>query len=244
MKAIALIPARLEASRFPRKLLTLIQGKSVLQRTYESAMNSGLFDDVVVVADHDDLILEITRNGGKAVKRQGVYESGTDRIAEIAAHLDADIFVNIQGDEPFVQKEPLQQLLNLFNDPSVQVASLVQELHNNDDINDPNFVKVALSIHKKALLFSRNPIPYRRDQEVPNTYYEHIGVYGFKKEALIQFTQLPMSPLEKVEKIECLRFLENDIPIHMDITNYMGIEIDTPQDIDRAIEFMNKHNLK
>ena len=136
MKAIALIPERLEASRFPRKLLTLIQGKSVLQRTYESAMNSGLFDDVVVVADHDDLILEITRNGGKAVKSQGVYESGTDRIAEIAAHLDADIFVNIQGDEPFVQKEPLQQLLNLFNDPTVQVTSLVQELHNIDDIND------------------------------------------------------------------------------------------------------------
>ena len=244
MKAIALIPARLEASRFPKKLLTPILGKSVLLRTYESALQTGLFDDVIVVADHDDLINEIINNGGKAIKSKGTYESGTDRIAEVALHLDADIFINIQGDEPFVQKQPLEQLLALFQNPSTQVGSLVQELKRSEDIQDPNFVKVALSLSHKALLFSRNPIPYIRDTQAPVNYYEHIGVYGFKKEALAQFTQLEMSPLEKIEKIECLRFLENDMPIAMAITNYMGIEIDTPKDIDRAIEFMNKHNLK
>ena len=244
MKAIALIPARLEASRFPKKLLTPILGKSVLLRTYESALQTGLFDDVVVVADHDDLINEIINNGGKAIKSKGTYESGTDRIAEVALHLDADIFINIQGDEPFVQKQPLEQLLDLFHNPSTQVGSLVQELKRSEDIQDPNFVKVALSLSHKALLFSRNPIPYIRDTQAPVHYYEHIGVYGFKKEALAQFTQWDMSPLEKIEKIECLRFLENDMPIAMAITNYMSIEIDTPQDIDRAIEFMNKHNLK
>jgi len=244
MKAIALIPARLEASRFPKKLLTPILGKSVLLRTYESALQTGLFDDVIVVADHDDLINEIVNHGGKAIKSKGTYESGTDRIAEVALHLDADIFINIQGDEPFVQKQPLEQLLALFQNPSTQVGSLVQELKRSEDIQDPNFVKVALSLSHNALLFSRNPIPYIRDTQAPVNYYEHIGVYGFKKEALAQFTQWEMSPLEKVEKIECLRFLENDMRIAMAITNYMGIEIDTPQDIDRAIEFMNKHNLK
>jgi len=242
MRAIALIPARLGATRFPKKLLADIKGKSVIRRTYESAMNTGLFEAVIVVTDSEEIRAEIEAHGGKAMMSSRTYESGTDRIAEMAAHMDADVFVNVQGDEPFVQKQPLAQLLALFapenGGNAVQVASLVQPLKEEQYIKDPNYVKVALSLNNDALFFSRSVIPYPRDQQLAITYYEHIGVYAFKKDALMQFTQWPMTPLEAAEKIECLRFLEHGISIKMAITNYMGVEIDTPEDITRAVQMM------
>jgi 3-deoxy-D-manno-octulosonate cytidylyltransferase len=239
MRFTALIPARLGATRFPRKLLAEIKGKTVIRRTYESARNTGLFDDVIVVSDSDEIIAEIESHGGKAVKSKGEYESGTDRIAEIVKDLDGDIFINVQGDEPFVQKEPLDQLLQLFRDDSgLQVASLVQILREAELIADPNYVKVALDKRNNALFFSRSVIPYPRNKEVATTYYEHIGVYAFSKQALMQFTAWPMTPLETAEKIECLRFLENGVPMRMAITDYMGVEIDTPEDIVRAERMM------
>lgn len=244
MKAIALIPARLGATRFPSKLLANLKGKSVIRRTYESVVNTGLFSQVIVVADSDEILHEIIGNGGIAVKSNGIYESGTDRIAEIAMHLEADVIVNVQGDEPFVQKEPLQQLLQLFEGKigeSVQVASLVQQLHDEKLIADANYVKVALDLNNNALFFSRSIIPYPRNKEKEIPYYEHIGVYGFRKDALIKFTRWDMTPLEKAEKVECLRFLENGISIKMAITKYMGVEIDTPEDILRAELLMEKN---
>lgn len=244
MKVIALIPARLGATRFPSKLLAHIKGKSVIRRTYESAVNTGLFDEVIVVTDADEIMEEIISNGGKAVKSQGTYESGTDRIAEVAAHMEADVFVNVQGDEPFVQRQPLEQLLQLFNGADgdkVQVASLVQRLNNPALVQDHNYVKVALALNNDALFFSRSVLPYPRAKDIDIPYYEHIGVYAFRKHALMQFTNWPMTPLEAAEKIECLRFLEHGVPLRMAISQYMGVEIDTPEDIVRAEKLMEEN---
>lgn len=241
MKAVALIPARLGATRFPAKLLAEIKGKSVIRRTYESAVNTGLFDEVVVVTDSNVIWGEIVDFGGMAVKSKREYESGTDRIAEVAADMDADVFVNVQGDEPFVQREPLAQLLKVFEGTGgreVQVASLVQELKAQQFVEDPNYVKVALDLNNNALFFSRSVIPYPRNKSTEITYYEHIGVYAFRKQALMQFTQWPLTPLETAEKIECLRFLEHGVPMRMVVTKYMGVEIDTPEDIKRAEALM------
>jgi len=239
-----MIPARLGATRFPAKLLAPLKGKSVIRRTYESAVNTHLFDEVIVVTDSQDIYDEIVRHGGKAVRSKREYESGTDRIAEVAADMDADVFVNVQGDEPFVQKQPLVQLLDLFKDDdggSIQVASLVQKLTDQSLINDPNYVKVALDLNNNALFFSRSIIPYPRSKDISIPYYEHIGVYAFRKAALLSFTSWPLTPLESVEKVECLRFLEHGIPMRMAITQYMGVEIDTPEDINRAELLMEKN---
>ena len=243
MKAIALIPARLGATRFPKKLLAPIKGKSVISRTYQSAVDTGLFAEVIVITDSDEIIAEIEKHGGKAIKSKKEYESGTDRIAEVAAELEADVFINVQGDEPFVRREPLAQLLDLFKDESVQVGSMVQPLHNQDFIKDPNFVKVALDLKNNAIFFSRSVIPYRRDKQINTTYYEHIGVYAFRKNALMDFTSWEMTPLEAAEKVECLRFLEHGMPMRMIVTDYMGVEIDTPEDIIRAEAFMTTNGL-
>jgi 3-deoxy-manno-octulosonate cytidylyltransferase (CMP-KDO synthetase) len=148
-----------------------------------------------------------------------------------------DIVVNVQGDEPFVQKEPLQRLLEVFggsDGSTVQVASLMQVLTDELLINDPNFVKVAVDINNNALFFSRSPIPYPRNKEVSIPYYEHIGVYAFRKDALLRFTNWPSTPLENAEKIECLRYLEHGITLRMVVTEYMGVEIDTPEDLVKA----------
>jgi CMP-2-keto-3-deoxyoctulosonic acid synthetase len=152
------------------------------------------------------------------------------------------VVVNVQGDEPFVKKEPLQKLLEVFKDSSqnVRVASLMQVLISQQNIEDPNYVKVAIDKNNNALFFSRNVIPYPRSAETAITYYEHIGVYAFKKEALLAFTNWAMTPLEAAEKIECLRYLENGVPIKMVTTNYMGVEIDTPQDLEKAAKLLQQ----
>lgn len=244
MNAIALIPARIGSTRFPRKMLATLRGKSIILRTYESALKTGLFSEVVVVTDDGEIFEEIAKNGGSAVMSTKEHESGTDRIAEVVPGLEGDIFVNIQGDEPFVQREPLRQLLSLFDKPGTRVASLVQKLREPEFIADANFVKVALDLQERALFFSRSVIPYPRNAAAINSYYEHIGVYGFRREALMEFISWAPSPLELVEKIECLRFLEHGVPIQMAITEYMGVEIDTPEDMGRAELVMDQFDWK
>ena len=234
MKKIALIPARYDATRFKGKLMAELNGKPVIRHTYDATIATGLFDEVIVVTDSEIIYKEITRHGGKAIMSIHNHESGSDRIAEAAANMDVDIIVNVQGDTPFVKKEPLQKLLEQFDDPSVQVASLMQPLEDETFIADPNYVKVAVDKNRNALFFSRSIIPYRRNKEISITYYEHIGVYAFRKQSLLNFTQWPVSPLEDTEKIECLRYLENGVPLRMVITDYMGVEIDTPEDLERA----------
>lgn len=234
MKKIAMIPARYAATRFPAKLMQLLKDKTVIRHTYDNTVATGLFDEVVVVTDSDIIYQEIIQHGGKAIMSKKPHESGSDRIAEAIQELEVDIVVNVQGDEPFVQKEPLEKLLACFEDKEVQVASLMQVLTDKELIADPNYVKVAVDKKMNALFFSRSVIPYPRDQQWPTTYYEHIGVYAFRKKALIDFTNWPMSPLEGTEKIECLRYLENGIPLRMVVTEYMGVEIDTPEDLAKA----------
>ncbi len=247
MKAIALIPARLEASRFPQKLLADLRGKTVLRRTYEATVATGLFDEVIVVADDDKLIQEIEQYGGKAIKSRKEYESGTDRIAEVAAHLEADVFLNVQGDEPFTQKQPLADLLDAFRhdeEGKVQVASLCRELGDPELIADPNVVKVTFDKHHNSICFSRSVIPYPRNQDIRIKHYQHIGVYAFRKAALMNFTNWPMTPLEEAEKIECLRFLEHGISLRMVETIATGVGIDVPGDIARAEAYMDLNGLK
>lgn len=218
--------------------MQLLGGKSVIRHTYENTAATGLFDEVIVVTDSDIIYTEITAAGGKAVMSQHEHESGSDRIAEAAAEMDVDIIVNVQGDTPFVKKEPLEKLLKQFDDPTVQVASMMQVLTDQNDIMDPNFVKVAVDKNMNALFFSRSVIPYPRDKDFPATYYEHIGVYAFRKQALMNFTQWPMTPLESAEKVECLRYLENGIPLRMIVVDYMGVEIDTPDDLEKAAKLL------
>jgi 3-deoxy-D-manno-octulosonate cytidylyltransferase len=234
MKKIALIPARYAATRFPGKLMQLLGHKTVITTTYIATKKTGLFDAVYVVTDSDVIYDEISAHGGKVIMSTGQHESGTDRIAEAAAGLDADIMVNVQGDTPFVKREPLEKLLQQFTDPSVQVASLMQVLEDEQLIADENYVKVCVDKNMNSLFFSRSMIPYPRNKNIALTYYEHIGVYAFRKQALMNFTAWPVSPLEDAEKIECLRYLENGVPLRMVVTGFMGIEIDTPEDLEKA----------
>ena len=241
-----MIPARYAASRFPAKLMQLLGDKTVIRHTYDNTVATNLFDEVIVVTDSDIIYNEIINNGGSAIMSIATHESGSDRIAEALVNMpaaagtegDVDIVINVQGDEPFVQKEALKKLLNVFTDEAVQVASLMQILKEDKFIRDPNYVKVAVDKNMNALFFSRSPIPYHRDKTGNPLYYEHIGVYAFRKQALINFTNWKVAPLEAVEKIECLRYLENGIPIKMVVTEYMGIEIDTPEDLVRAAKLI------
>ncbi|MEO6722022.1 MAG: 3-deoxy-manno-octulosonate cytidylyltransferase [Ferruginibacter sp.] len=246
MKKIAMIPARYAATRFPAKLMQRLGNKTVIRHTYDNTVATGLFCEVVVVTDSDIIFNEIVNNGGKAVKSKREHESGSDRIAEAVADMDVDIVVNVQGDEPFVQREPLEKLLNCFEEEAgkgVQVASLMQVLKDQDSINDSNYVKVAVDKNMNALFFSRSVIPYNRDKKASPVYYEHIGVYAFRKKALLDFTSWEITPLEAAEKIECLRYLENGIALKMVLTEYMGVEIDTPEDLARATVLLGADGL-
>ena len=238
MTIVAMIPARYAATRFPAKLMQELGNKTVIRHTYDNTIATVLFSDVIVVTDSEIIFNEITSNGGKAIMSKKNHESGSDRIAEAAVDLDVDIIVNVQGDEPFVQKDPLQKLLATFKESNVQVASLMQELTDQTLIEDPNYVKVAVDRNMNALFFSRSVIPYPRDKNISIPYYEHIGVYAFRKQALLNFTNWPMTPLEAAEKIECLRYLEYGVPMKMVLTQYMGVEIDTPEDLIRAAKLL------
>ena len=216
----------------------ILSNKTVILRTYEATVATKLFDEVIVVTDSKTISDEIQSHGGKAIMSKKEHESGTDRIAEAAEEMDVDIILNVQGDTPFIKKEPLEKLLKQFDDPTVQVASLMQQLTDEKEINDPNFVKVAVDKNMNSLFFSRSVIPYPRDAQAQMLYYEHIGVYGFRKKALIDFANWPITPLEAAEKVECLRYLENGILLRMVCVDYMGIEIDTPEDLQRASKLL------
>lgn len=241
MKKIALIPARYASTRFPAKLLQLIGDQTVIFHTWYNTLATGLFDEVIVVTDHDEIARIITNAGGIALKSSGNHESGTDRIAEAAAMLDAEIILNVQGDEPFIDKQSLAALLDIFSDPSVEVGSLYNPIKSIERVSDPNVVKVVLDMIANALYFSRSPIPYQRDQEPQALYHEHVGVYAFRKKTLLLFSQLSPTKAEMIEKIECLRFLENGIKIRMVETNKIPIKIDVPQDLEIAKAYYHQH---
>ncbi len=239
-QVIAIIPARYAATRFPAKLMQMLGDKPVICHTYDTVVASGLFRDVWVATDSQIIFDEITRRGGRAVMSTRTHESGTDRIAEAAAAMDVDVIVNVQGDEPFIQKEPLKKLIELFNDDRVEVGSLMRRFDHPAEAQNPNAVKVVTNQRGKALYFSRSLIPYRRDEEVIVHYYLHVGVYAFRKNALMAFTTWPPSELEKAEKLEQLRFLENGVDIYLAETDYRNIAIDTPEDLEKAMAGLHK----
>lgn len=169
------------------------------------------------------------------------HESGSDRIAEAVINIDADIVLNVQGDEPFIDKNTLQSLLAAFENPSVEVASVMKIFTDASLVDNINYVKVVVDNNMNSLLFSRSVIPYLRDQTIRPTYYEHIGVYAFRKKTLLQFTQWKPTPLELAEKIECLRYLENGVPLKMVLTEHAGVKIDVPEDLEKAKAYLHDY---
>ena len=237
MKIIAVIPARYASTRFPAKLMHDLGGKPVIVRTYEAAVGTDLFDDVFVVTDSQIIYDTIVGVGGKAIMSIKEHESGSDRIAEAVEHLEVDIVVNVQGDEPFINKEPLAAVIEVFRQDAgrqVDLASLMREITDIEAINNPNNVKVVVDQSNFALYFSRSVIPYPREVNVGVRYFQHIGIYAFRKQALLDFYSLPMKSLEASEKLEQLRYLEFGKRIKMVETSHVGIGIDTPEDLEKA----------
>ncbi|EDP94379.1 3-deoxy-manno-octulosonate cytidylyltransferase [Kordia algicida OT-1] len=232
-----MIPARYAASRFPGKLMQDLHGKTVITRTYEATVATGLFEEVFVVTDSDIIREEVSRHGGNVIMSKKEHESGSDRIAEAVQDVEADIVINVQGDEPFTEKASLEKVINVFHDDpnkEIDLASLMVEIKDWDEINNPNTVKVIVDQRSFALYFSRSPIPFPRDKNAGAKYYKHKGIYAFRKQALLDFAELPMKMLEATEKIECIRYLEFGKKIKMVETTVEGVEIDTPEDLERA----------
>lgn len=237
MKIISVIPARYASTRFPAKLMQDLGGKTVILRTYEAAVATQLFDDVFVVTDSDLIYNEIISHNGKAIMSIKSHESGSDRIAEAVENMEVDVVINVQGDEPFINKEPLEKVIEVFKndiDKKVDLASLMFEIKDKSDIDNPNNVKVVVDQQGFALYFSRSVIPYSREENVGVRYMKHIGIYAFRKEALLDFYRLPMLSLEASEKLEQLRYLEYGKRIKMIETTHAGIGIDTPEDLEKA----------
>ena len=235
-KVIAVIPARYNSTRFPGKMMEILGNRTIITTTYQNVLETGLFDEVFVATDSELIFDEISKNGGKAVMT-GEHETGSDRIAEAVQNIDCDIVINVQGDEPFLKKEPLKQLIDIFYEDDkkeISLASLKIQLKESDEIRNPNNVKVITDNNGFALYFSRSVIPFQRELSYDVTYYKHIGVYAFRKEALIKFSSLEMTPLEISEKLEQLRYLENGMKIKMVETDFVGIGIDTPEDLEKA----------
>ena len=237
MKVIAVIPARYASTRFPAKLMQDLGGKTVITRTYEAAVETQLFEDVFVVTDSQLIFDEIHSKGGKAIMSIKEHESGSDRIAEAIECIEADVIVNVQGDEPFINKEPLEAVLEEFRkdfQKDIDLASLMREISDWEAIENPNIVKVIVDQNNFALYFSRSVIPYPREKNIGVRYFQHIGIYAFRKQALLDFAKLPMKSLEASEKLEQLRYLEYGKRIKMIETTHVGIGIDTLEDLEKA----------
>lgn len=241
MKIIAMIPARYSASRFPGKLMKDLGGKPVIVRTYEAALQTNLFQEVYVVSDSDVIAKAIQTVGGNVIMSKKEHECGSDRIAEAVEFMEADIVINVQGDEPFIDAISLSKLIEAFKNDTenlIDLASLKVQITNKEDIENPNNVKVITDNFGFAMYFSRSVIPFHRDQEIDVKYYKHKGVYAFRKEALLDFYKREMTPLEAAEKIEAIRYLEVGKKIKMIETNVESIGIDTPEDLEKAIQFL------
>lgn len=235
MKAVAIIPARYASTRFPAKALAKLGGKPIIQHVYERVAGSKLFNEVIVATDSKEIMQAVNAFGGKAMMTSDKHRSGSDRIAEVAKKLkDVELVCNIQGDEPLIDTEALQQLLEVFYDPFVDMASLMTPIKDPEMLGNPNIVKVVTDVHGDALYFSRSCIPHDRDHDQKVVYFRHIGVYAYRFDVLQEFVELEEGKLEQIEKLEQLRALENGIPIRMLVTDYQGIGIDTPEDLARV----------
>lgn len=245
MKIVSIIPARYDSSRFPGKLMQQLGDKTVILRTYQNVVATGLFDEVVVATDSDVIFNEISGNGGRALMTRNDHQCGSDRTAEAVSGMDADLVINVQGDEPFVDGASLKKLIDVFKDDpkrEIALASLMTPLQEYEEVENPSVVKVIVDLNNFALYFSRSPIPFDRDNEQAPPYFKHVGVYAFRKQALVEFSQQEMTPLESAEKIECIRYLEHGKKIKMVVTQNLNFEIDTPKDLERAKAYLNQMN--
>ena len=238
---LAIIPARYASTRFPGKPLALIHGKSMISRVVEQVKKSDSIHEVIVATDDARIFDHVSDFGGKAVMTSPEHQSGTDRCAEIAAaYPTADIVLNVQGDEPFIQAQQLDLLVDtLLKNPSFQIATLAKKISSIEELDNPNVVKLVMTANENALYFSRYPIPYSRSTQMSerlgkHDFYKHIGLYGFHSQTLLEISKLPPSPLELSESLEQLRWLENGYGIAVGITDLETIGIDTPEDLERV----------
>ncbi len=235
--AIAIIPARLASTRLPRKILREIAGKSMLAHVYEAAKRSPLLREVIIATDSEEVLQVAKSHGWRAEMTSSQHRSGTDRVHELAQRLSAEIYVNVQGDEPLARPEHLEALLRPMRRPEVMVSSIMTPcpMH---DIDNPNAVKVVTDKHGRALYFSRSTIPFNRDQGDGVQYFKHLGFYAYRKAALDRFCSLPESSLEAAERLEQLRFLENGADIYVEETPYNTVGVDTEEDLRRVEEML------
>ena len=245
MNSIGIIPARYASTRFPGKPLVPISGKTMIQRVYEQAKKSDL-THVLVATDDSRIAEEVNRFGGEVILTSETHQSGTDRCFEAYCNynIPADYIINIQGDEPFIKPEQINQVLACFQKPQTQLATLIKKIENPEALFNTNTVKVVIDNLQQALYFSRHPIPFCRGQEPENwlsqnTYFQHIGIYGYRSDILEQITQLPPSALELAESLEQLRWLENGFKITTAITTFDTIGIDTPEDLEKALQVVS-----
>ncbi|MBB2145015.1 3-deoxy-manno-octulosonate cytidylyltransferase [Pedobacter sp. LMG 31464] len=237
-KTLGIIPARFASTRFPGKPLVDIGGKTMIQRVYEQALKADL-DKVVVATDDERIAAEVKRFGGDFVMTNANHQSGTDRCAEVVQQLpEFDVVINIQGDEPFIDPTQIYLVSSCFNDKTVELATLIKEIHDDNELFNPNIPKVVVNANQQAIYFSRHPIPFIRSAEKENwatthQFYKHIGIYGYKTSTLLQITKLAPSSLELAESLEQLRWLENGYQIKTKITNIETIAIDTPEDLQK-----------
>ncbi len=243
MKFTAIIPARYASTRFPGKPLALIGGKPMIQRVYEQATSCKQLTKVVVATDDERIRQAVEDFGGQVMMTRADHISGTDRIAEVAMHLpDSDVIINIQGDEPFVRVEQLEQLCSFFDQPNVAIATLAHRITEAAMITDPNVVKAVFTPKGRALYFSRAPIPYLRGIDHQNwvkegLHFQHLGLYAYRRDVLLELTKLPPAPLEEAESLEQLRWLAADYPIYVGVTPYKSLGIDTPEDLVKAEKY-------
>jgi 3-deoxy-manno-octulosonate cytidylyltransferase (CMP-KDO synthetase) len=233
LKAIAIIPARLASTRLPRKILREIAGVPMLAHVYEAAQRCPELAEVIVATDSDEILDVCNRNGWQAQLTSPEHRSGTDRVHEVAESVSADVYINIQGDEPLARVEHISALIELMQDPEIQVGTIKTPC-SHEDINNPSAVKVVTNLQGRALYFSRATIPCDRDKTGQVRYFKHLGFYAYRKAALDRFCALPESELERTERLEQLRFLDNGIDIYVAETPYDTIGVDTEEDLQRA----------
>lgn len=241
MKAAVVIPVRYGSTRFPGKALAPLSGKPLIQHVYENSKGSLLAGDVVVATDSESIFDAVASFGGRAVMTSAEHPSGTDRCAEAALQMDCDIIVNVQGDEPFVRPAMIDDVIGLLKDEGASIGTLVKRISDSGEAHDPNIVKAVFDRQGFALYFSRAPVPYHRDGWTEISAYKHIGIYGYRKEALMRLSGMKPSPLEEIERLEQLRALENGMRIKVKETFFETIGVDTPEDLERAEKWLNTY---
>lgn len=247
MKVIGIIPARYKSVRFPGKALTKIAGKPMIQHVYERASQVSLFQEVIVATDDERIYQTVQDFGGQVRMTSQEHRTGTDRIAEVARDLDADIIVNVQGDEPLIQPDMIAQAIHpLLEDPEVAIGTLKHKITTPEELFDPNATKVITNPRGRALYFSRSPIPHIKGQNMRTEgfrafpFFRHVGLYAFRRDFLLHFITLPQTPLELVEGLEQLRALEHGYVIAVVETFYQSIGVDTPEDVEKVMRLINE----